>query len=138
MPTVFIVDSDLARADLMTQLLRDAGFHTLSMTDASMTMAVLNAIRADLFMVDLSRPQTQGAELIERLRRDEQWADVPSIATGARAAETIVLRGKLGIGEVFTDREASPGAVLDGVRRFTAAKWITPAHEQLGAFGART
>ena len=137
MPTVFIVNSDMGHAELTTQLLRDAGFHTLAMTDASMTMAVLNAIRADLFMVDLSRPQTHGAELIERLRRDEQWADVPIIATGARAGETIVLRGKLGIGEIFTDREALPGAVLDEVRRFTAEKRIVPEHEHPGTLGAR-
>src|SRR5688500_20309754 len=124
MPTVFIVDSDLARADLMTQLLRDAGFHTLSMTDASMTLAVLHAIRADLFMVDLSRPQTHGAELIERLRRDEQWADVPIIATGVRKGESALLRGRGGLGDVLSDRDATSDAVRDEVRRFTGAQRI--------------
>jgi CheY-like chemotaxis protein len=135
MPTVFIVNSDLGRADAMTQLLRDAGFHTLTMTDSAMTLAVLNAIRADLFIVDLSRPQTRGAELIDRLRGDEQWARVPVIATGVRVSETVVLSGRVGVGKVLSEEDASPTVVLTEVRRYTVPLRALRDHALRGARG---
>jgi DNA-binding response OmpR family regulator len=119
-------------------VLRDAGFHTLSMTDAEMTLAVLRAIRADLFMVDLSRPQTQGQDLIEKLRLDPLWAHVPIIATGARAeVDWRSLRRRIGIGEVLTDRDAAATNLIGEVRRFTASavESADGSHQAAGSYG---
>ena len=120
MPTVFVVNSNAKTTNALTQMLRQAGFHTLSMTDAEMTMAVLRAIRADLIMVDLSRPQTHGAELIDKLRRDRMWTSLPIVAIGARVeADCRLLRRRVGVGEVLTEDDSSPNVLLTQVRKYT-------------------
>lgn len=84
MPTVFVVDGGAARGVSLLQAVRDAGIHMLPMADAEMALAVLNAIRADLLLIDLSSADTGGMRLIDAVRRNDQLRRMPILAVGAR------------------------------------------------------
>src|SRR5215213_2551031 len=85
MPTVFVVDSGIMRGNSLLHTVREAGFHTLPMSNADMALAVLNAIRADLLLIDLSNTETGGMRLIEEVRRNEHLRRMPILAIGAQA-----------------------------------------------------
>ena len=123
MPTVFVVDSGAMRGGTeLLQTVRDAGYHTLPMSNAEMALAVLNAIRADLLLIDLSSPETGGSRLIDEVRRNDQLKQMPILAVGARADgdDFRRLKRRVGIGEVIAEGEYSHDGLLEEIRKYLA------------------
>ena len=120
MPTVFVVDSGAMRGTKLLQTARDAGYHTLPMSDADMALGVLNAIRADLLLIDLSSPETGGPRLIEEVRRNDQLKGMPILAVGARADgdDFRRLKRRVGIGAVIAEGEYSHDELVTEIRRY--------------------
>ena len=122
MPTIFVVNSGAMRGTPLLQTVRDAGFHTLPMANADVALAVLNAIRADLLLVDLSDAQAGGARLIEEVRRKEDLRRMPILAVGARVQgdEYRRLERRVGIGHVLPEGEYSPDELVNEIRKYIA------------------
>jgi DNA-binding response OmpR family regulator len=122
MPTVFVVDSGAMRGNELLQTVREAGFHTLPMSNADMALAVLNAIRADLLLVDLSSAETGGARLIEEVRRNELLKGMPILAVGARpdAEDFRRLKRRVGVGAVIAEGEYSHDDLVNEIRKYLA------------------
>jgi CheY-like chemotaxis protein len=122
MPTVFVVDSGAMRGTPLIQSVREVGYHTLPMANADMALAVLNAIRADLLLVDLRDAQTGGPRLIEEIRRNERLRRMPILAVGGRAdgEEIRRLRRRVGIGDVLTEGEFTHEELVREIRKYVA------------------
>jgi DNA-binding response OmpR family regulator len=122
MPTIFVVDSGAMRGNPLLQTVREAGYHTLPMSNADMGLAVLKAIRADLLLVDLSHAETGGARLIEEVRRNDCLKQMPIMAVGARASgeEFRRLQRRVGIGEVLAEGEYSNEGLIEEIRKYLA------------------
>ena len=122
MPTVFVVDSGAMRGSSLLQTVREAGYHTLPMANADMALAVLNAIRADLLLVDLSQAETGGSRLIEEVRRNDQLRRMPILAIGgdATAADFRRLKHRVGIGEVLADGEYTRAELVQEIQKYLA------------------
>ena len=120
MPTVFVVDSSAMRGNELLQTVRDAGYHTLPMSNADMALAVLNAIRADLLLIDLSSAETGGSRLIEEVRRNDQLKGMPILAVGARADgdDFRRLKRRVGIGAVIAEGEYSHDELVTEIRKY--------------------
>ena len=120
MPTVFVVDSGAVRGNELLRTVRDAGYHTLPMSNAEMALAVLNAIRADLLLIDLSSPDTGGSRLIEEVRRNDQLKGMPILAVGARADgdDFRRLKRRVGIGAVIAEGEYSHDELVTEIRKY--------------------
>jgi len=120
MATVFIVGDASRHGAGFSRALRRAGYHTLPLSDAATAVDVLCSIKADVLVVSLDRDATDGASLIDILRHDTRWREMPLIVTGARlAGDYYGLRERLGVGEILLDSESSPEEVLEQVRKFT-------------------
>ena len=122
MPTVFVVDSGIMRGNSLLQTVREAGFHTLPMSSADMALAVLNAIRADLLLIDLSNTETGGMRLIEEVRRNEHLRRMPILAIGAQAEgeEFRRLKRRIGIGDVLAEADSSHDELIQEIRKYLA------------------
>lgn len=122
MPTVFIVDSGAMRGTELLQTVRDAGYHTLPMSNAEMALAVLNAIRADLLLIDLSSPETGGPRLIDEVRRNDRLKGMPILAVGARAdgADFRRLKRRVGIGAVIAEGDLSHDELVMEIQKYLA------------------
>jgi CheY-like chemotaxis protein len=120
MPTVFVVDSGAMRGTELLQTVRDAGYHTLPMNNAEMALAVLNAIRADLLLIDLSSPETGGSRLIDEVRRNDQLKGMPILAVGARADgdDFRRLKRRVGIGAVIAEGDLSHDELVTEIRKY--------------------
>ena len=120
MPTVFVVDGGAMRGTELLRTVREAGYHTLPMSNADMALAVLNAIRADLLLIDLSRAETGGTRLIEEVRRDERLKQMPILAVGARADgdEFRRLKRRVGVGQVIAAGDYSQDELVHEIRKY--------------------
>ena len=122
MPTVFVVDSGAMRGTELLQTVRDAGYHTLPMSSADMALAVLNAIRADLLLIDLSNAAAGGSRLIEEVRRNELLKGMPILAVGARpdGEDFRRLKRRVGVGAVIAEGEYSHDDLVNEIRKYLA------------------
>jgi DNA-binding response OmpR family regulator len=90
MRRVLVVDDDDDIRLLLEELLRGAGYGVDTATDGRAALRVFHESAADLVVLDLSMPELDGFETLERLR---DLSDVPVILLTARGGEIDKVRG---------------------------------------------
>jgi DNA-binding response OmpR family regulator len=87
---VLVVDDDDDIRLLLQELLRGAGYDVETAEDGRVALRVFHASPPDLVVLDLSMPELDGFETLERLR---DLSDVPVILLTARGGEIDKVRG---------------------------------------------
>jgi len=87
---VLVVDDDDDIRLLLEELLRGAGYSVDTAQDGRAALRVFHANPCDLVILDLSMPELDGFETLERLR---DLSDVPVILLTARSGEIDKVRG---------------------------------------------
>ena len=87
---VLVVDDDDDIRLLLEELLRGAGYGVATATDGRDALRTFHASPTDLVVLDLSMPELDGFETLERLR---DLSDVPVILLTARGGEIDKVRG---------------------------------------------
>jgi DNA-binding response OmpR family regulator len=87
---VLVVDDDDDIRLLLEELLRGAGYGVDTATDGRAALRVFHGNPADLVVLDLSMPELDGFETLERIR---DLSDVPVILLTARGGEIDKVRG---------------------------------------------
>jgi DNA-binding response OmpR family regulator len=87
---VLVVDDDDDIRLLLEELLRGAGYGVTTATDGRDALRTFHAAPADLVVLDLSMPELDGFETLERIR---DLSDVPVILLTARGGEIDKVRG---------------------------------------------
>jgi DNA-binding response OmpR family regulator len=87
---VLVVDDDADIRLLLEELLRHAGYDVTTASDGRAALRAFHAEPADLVVLDLSMPELDGFETLERLR---DLSDVPVIMLTARSGEIDKVRG---------------------------------------------
>jgi DNA-binding response OmpR family regulator len=87
---VLVVDDDDDIRLLLEELLRGAGFGVETANDGRAALRAFHANPADLVVLDLSMPELDGFETLERIR---DLSDVPVILLTARGGEIDKVRG---------------------------------------------
>lgn len=79
MPRVMIVDDDKTTVDLLKMLLELDGFDVVISPTGSGTPARAHETLPDAFLVDFNLPDSEGTEVVEKLRGDEVFKSRPII-----------------------------------------------------------
>jgi DNA-binding response OmpR family regulator len=87
---VLVVDDDADICLLLEELLRGAGYGVEAAQDGRAALRVFHENPVDLVILDLSMPELDGFETLERLR---DLSDVPVILLTARSSEIDKVRG---------------------------------------------
>ena len=77
--TVLIVDDEFGLADIMVDLLGEAGYDVVLAINGSLGLTSLATRRADVVIVDLMMPVMDGPEMVRQMRADPELAHVPVI-----------------------------------------------------------
>ncbi len=103
---VLVVDDDPALLESVGWVLRDHGYDVATADGAAGLVAHLDAARdvhgrearaPDLVVLDVLLPDGDGVALLERIKRDERWRDVPVLMLSSAPAEEYTVRA-LGLG----------------------------------------
>ncbi len=78
MKKILIVDDDEIIVELLTVVLEDAGYATVSAFDGAEVMSKIREHRPDLLLIDLVMPKQEGIETIRQVRKANE--DLPIIA----------------------------------------------------------
>jgi len=78
-PRLLVADDDPVAIGALTWLLREQGYDVTSITDRRRLIEALERARPDLLLIDVENFGADGEQLLERVKRDERWRDVPIV-----------------------------------------------------------
>lgn len=86
-PLVLVVDDEPLHQELHCMMLRRAGYRALAAESAAEALSLIDTLRPDVVVTDLSMPEVDGFGLVRRLRAHPAGAHVPVVMVTASAPE---------------------------------------------------
>jgi DNA-binding response OmpR family regulator len=115
---LLIVEDDVHISFLLGYLAEKEGFETETIADGRAAAARIAAgPAADLVLLDVMLPYTDGFELLAQLRANPAWEGVPVIILTSRTREHDAVRA-LGLGaDDYLNKPFSPAELIARIRR---------------------
>jgi two-component system, OmpR family, phosphate regulon response regulator PhoB len=114
--TILVVDDEPAIREMVQLSLELAGFRCLQAANAREAHALILDERPDLVLLDWMMPETNGYELLRRLRKDEATARLPVIMVTARTEEASRVQGLEGGADDYVAKPYSPRELVARIR----------------------
>jgi two-component system cell cycle response regulator len=96
-PRILIADDDLAILDTMTWVFKEHGYDVASTNQGSRVMTLIEERPPDLVLLDVMFPDADGYQILERVKSDERWRDIPVVMVSSLPPEEAAVR-TLGLG----------------------------------------
>lgn len=87
MSKILIVEDDAALCNELSVLLINAGYETIQVTDFNNVMDQMEQAHADLILLDITLPNTNGEVLLQNFRRSGNGGNTPVIMLTSRSSE---------------------------------------------------
>ena len=122
---VLIVDDDAEMAELLASMVRSASrrYVVRQASDGECALALLRERRPDVILLDLLMPVRNGYEVIQAIRGDPAWREIPIIVISAKGVTEDVVRtggltlsraGGLSVGDLMLCLRSSLDVLLRG------------------------
>jgi hypothetical protein len=85
MNTILVIEDDPATAELITEVLRSAGYQPMLATEGGEALRLIRERHPDAITLDLSLPGLDGRSFLLSLRSDEQTKRTPVIVVSANS-----------------------------------------------------
>lgn len=89
MTLVYVADDESDLADMLTEMLTDAGYDVNASPDGATLLQKVAAKRPDLILLDINMPGMTGWDVKARLDANPQFAGIPVIAVTAQGGQSI-------------------------------------------------
>ncbi|TMM51712.1 adenylate/guanylate cyclase domain-containing protein [Sulfitobacter sabulilitoris] len=76
---ILVIDDEPANRDILTRLLERRGRSVRAVGSARETYIALREERFDLVLLDILMPDTNGIEVLERIKADPDWREIPVV-----------------------------------------------------------
>lgn len=94
---ILVADDDPAVLESVTWLLQENGYDVIPVDGGAACLEQLALRAPDLLLLDILMPDMDGCRLLERIKADERWADIPVLMLSAQPPEEASVRS-LGLG----------------------------------------
>jgi two-component system phosphate regulon response regulator PhoB len=132
--TVLIVDDEVSIRDMVQLSLELAGFRVYQAATAREAHGIILDVRPDIVLLDWMMPETNGFELLRRLRKDEMTAEIPVIMLTARVEEGNRVQGLDGGADDYVTKPFSPRELIARIRALLR-RVATPEEEAVVEMG---
>ena len=113
---ILIVEDEPSMVELLKYNLESEGFQVTSAADGEEAMLSIEEQKPDMVLLDWMLPKLSGIEICRRLRRDQEFRNLPVIMITARAEETDRVRG-LDVGaDDYVSKPFSPAELMARIR----------------------
>lgn len=113
---ILIVEDEPSMVELLRYNLESEGFQVTSATDGEEAMLSIEEQKPDMVLLDWMLPKLSGIEICRRLRRNQEFRNLPVIMITARAEETDRVRG-LDVGaDDYVSKPFSPAELMARIR----------------------
>jgi two-component system sensor histidine kinase/response regulator len=90
---LLVADDDRANLEFLCRLLRRDGHQVLPVTGGQAALAALEANAVDLLLLDVHMPDLDGHAVLQALRADARWRELPVLMVSADHERDSALRG---------------------------------------------
>lgn len=94
---ILVADDDEAVLESVTWLLQENGYDVVPANGGAACLEQLDRRSPDLLLLDILMPDADGCQLLERIKGDERWRDLPVLMLSAQPPEEASVRS-LGLG----------------------------------------
>src|SRR5687768_13147216 len=94
---ILIADDDASILQTMAWVFKEHGFDVATAREGSRIFELLEERIPDLVLLDVVFPDADGYQLLERIKSDERWRDVPVVMMSSLPPEEAAVR-TLGLG----------------------------------------
>lgn len=116
-PRVLIADDDEGLLHTLQWILKDKGYDVVSLAGGEDLLERLAIEQPDLMLLDIMMPKVDGLQLLEQVKGDERWQDLPILMISSMQPEEATVRS-LGLGAA--DFIAKPFRVRELLARVEA------------------
>lgn len=124
---IYCVDDDSTIRDIEVYTLEQTGFKACGFADGKALFSALEREIPKLIVLDIMLPETDGIEILKRLRSDAKYKDIPVIMATAKGTEMDKISG-LNLGA--DDYLVKPFGVMEMVARINAVLRRTAKNEE--------
>ena len=89
---VLVADDDAALVRTLTYILREQGAQVTALPDGERLIEQLEAETPDLLLLDIMMPKVDGLELLQRIKQDPRWTDLPVLMVSSMPPEEGTVR----------------------------------------------
>ena len=89
---VLVADDDAALVSTLSWILKDHGLQVVTVPNGENLLERLHEERPDLVLLDIMMPKVDGLQLLERIRAEPQWRDLPVLMVSSMPPEDGTVR----------------------------------------------
>lgn len=119
MTLVYVADDESDLAEMLTEMLTDAGYDVSASPDGPTLLQKVAAKRPDLILLDINMPGMTGWDVKERLDANPAFAGIPVIAVTAQGGQSIEISALRTLH--FADFVRKPFKMMDLLDKVDAA-----------------
>ena len=132
---VLVVDDDPATREMLRRTLAKGGWTVVEAADGREALTQLERAAPAVLLLDLMMPGMDGFEVLEAMRREEAWRDIPVIVITAKDLDREELAWLNGRAERVFQKGAYDRAELVGVVERAVARRVAEARAPQGPQG---
>jgi len=125
-PKILIIDDETAIRDMVTFALERQEFEVQSAENCHSGLLSLAETRPDLILLDWMLPDMSGVDLARRLRKEDNYRDIPIIMLTARGEDEDKIRGLESGADDYMTKPFSPGELIARIK--AVLRRTGPAH----------
>jgi phosphoserine phosphatase RsbU/P len=92
-PTILIVDDEPFNLDTLEQELDDLGYDALPASSGQQALELLTSDSPGMILLDIMMPGMDGFEVLQRIKAEPDWRDIPVVIVSALTDMSSVVRG---------------------------------------------
>lgn len=81
---VLVVDDEAPAVDLLSQILQEEGYNVKGVYSGKAALRVLETKPQDIILLDLLMPEMDGFEVIQKIKANQDWRNIPIIVVTAK------------------------------------------------------
>jgi two-component system, chemotaxis family, chemotaxis protein CheY len=121
MKTILIVDDSELIRNFHSYILRSAGFNIISSSDGYAALEQIYSKKIDLVITDINMPKMDGYALIEKIRSDSQFEDIPIVIVSTEEEMTDKEKGfDLGA-NAYIVKPTQPDVLIQNIKMLLSA-----------------
>jgi len=121
---ILVVDDRWENRSVISNLLKTIGFEMIEAQDGQEGLDKAREMSPDLIICDLTMPIMDGHEMIEELRQDELFQNIPIIVSSASVFETDRQKSLDAGANEFLPKPIQSDILLNSIQKLLGLEWI--------------
>ena len=94
---ILVADDDQSLVKTLTWILKEHGYEVVSLPSGERLLEQLEETRPHLLLLDIMMPRVDGLQLLQRVKGDPRWKDLPVLMVSSMPPEEATVKA-LGLG----------------------------------------